>query len=462
MSRVEADVLMGGRYRLIRRMAAGGMGHVWEAEDTVLHRVVAIKMLSEGLSSEPTSAERFRREAQASAGLSHPNVAGVFDYGEDDGTQFIVMELIEGETLAERIAREGRLDPAEATRIAVQVASALDTAHEAGIVHRDVKPGNVMLTPQGEVKVLDFGIAAAAGPNLTATGFTIGTAAYLSPEQAAGERAIPASDVYSLGVVLYEMLAGRPPFAGETPVAVAAAHVSREVPSLIDQVPDLPPHVAHACEQALAKDPSARPPTAAAFRQMLEAPNRAADPAVAPTGESDGHGSSSEEATTVLPAPESTALLPQTKQPSPDGPPPTTGRRRSTPTRRQLLPGNRAAWMLGGILMGLVLLALLLSSVLGGDLSSPARAVNVRVPEMAGLGVAEAQQALRDRGFAIGDINQIEGPADTVVRSDPPGGTLVAFGSTVTLYVGTPPETPADERGGGEGKGKGKGKGRGD
>jgi eukaryotic-like serine/threonine-protein kinase len=458
MSRVEADVLMGGRYRLIRKMAAGGMGHVWDAEDTVLHRVVAIKMLSEGLSSDPNSAERFRREAQAAAGLSHPNVAGVFDYGEDDGTQFIVMELIEGETLAERIARVGRLGPAEATQIAVQVASALDAAHEAGVVHRDIKPGNVMLTPQGEVKVLDFGIAAAAGPSLTATGFTIGTATYLSPEQAAGERATPASDVYSLGVVLYEMLAGRPPFHGESPVAVAAAHVSREVPSLIEQVPDLPPHVAQACEQALAKDPAARPPTAGAFRQMLEAPSEPVDPAVASIEGSDGHPST-EQATAVLPPPDSTAVLPPTQQPSPDGPQPTQGRRRPTPARGIVLPRNRAAWALGGILVGLLLLALLLSSVLGGDLSSPARAVKVRVPRMAGLGVAEAEQALRDRGFAIADVKFVEGPADTVVRSDPPGGILVAFGSTVTLYVGTPPETPADEGGG---KGKGKGKGRGD
>src|SRR5919197_1378002 len=255
MSRVEADKLLGGRYRLARRMAAGGMGQVWEAEDTVLHRSVAVKVLSEVLSQDGRSAERFRREAQAAAGLSHPNVAGVFDYGEEDGTQFIVMELVEGETLAERLARVGRLDPAEAARIAGEIAAALEVAHRAGIVHRDVKPGNVMLSPQGEVKVLDFGIAAAAGAHLTAPGFTMGTAAYLSPEQAAGKRAIPASDVYALGVVLYEMLCGHPPFKGETPVAVAAAHVSQEPRPLSEAAPAVPGHLVVVCQKALSKDP---------------------------------------------------------------------------------------------------------------------------------------------------------------------------------------------------------------
>jgi serine/threonine protein kinase len=455
MSRVEGDVLLGGRYRLIRRMAAGGMGHVWEAADTVLHRTVAIKVLSVGLSSDPSSAERFRREAQAAAGLTHPNVAGVFDYGEDDGTQFIVMELVEGETLAQRIGRVGRLDPAEAARIAGEIASALDVAHEAGIVHRDIKPGNVMLTRQGEVKVLDFGIAAAAGPNLTATGFTIGTAAYLSPEQAGGDRATPASDVYSLGVVLYEMLAGRPPFDGESPVAVAAAHLSREVPSLTDEVPGIPSHVVLACEKALAKDPTLRPATAEAFRRMLDAPDRATESPDSSVEGSDGHPDSSVQATAVLPPPDSTAVLPDVRLVATDD-----GERQPAEAHPAAPRGNRNALILGAILVGLMLLALLLSSVLGGDLSSPATAVKVKVPRVTGLDLAQAEQALREKGFKVGDVKQVEGAADTVVRSDPPGGTSVAFGTTVTLYVGTPPAT-ADEEGGG-GKGKGKGKGHGD
>src|SRR5439155_1170565 len=220
------------------------------------------------------------------AGLSHPNVAGVFDYGEDGDTPFMVMELIEGETLAGRLRREGRLPPAEAARIARQVASALQAAHDAGVLHRDVKPANVMLTPRGECKVMDFGIAAAAwAAPLTATGATIGTASYLSPEQAAGERATPASDVYALGCVLYEMLTGRPPFTGDNPVAVAAAHI-KDPPIPVRQLaPEVPASLAAATEQALAKDPADRPASAEAFAAMLATPGPSTEPIPLPAPE---------------------------------------------------------------------------------------------------------------------------------------------------------------------------------
>ncbi|HEX9312695.1 MAG TPA: protein kinase, partial [Actinomycetota bacterium] len=232
----QIDVVLGGRYRLVRRIAAGGMGSVWEAEDTLLHRRVAVKVLSEALAEDGRFVERFRREARATAGLSHPNVAGVFDYVEDGDRPFLVMELIEGETLADRLARQGRLPWREAAAIIEPAAAALEAAHRAGIVHRDVKPGNIMITRTGHVKVMDFGIAAAtwAAP-LTATGAAMGTATYISPEQASGKGAGPESDVYSLGVVLYEMLTGRPPFTRHTPVAVAMAHV-RDVPLPVRQL----------------------------------------------------------------------------------------------------------------------------------------------------------------------------------------------------------------------------------
>jgi eukaryotic-like serine/threonine-protein kinase len=454
MSRGEADVLLGGRYRLTRRMAAGGMGHVWEAEDTVLHRLVAIKVLSEGLSSDPRSAERFRREAQAAAGLSHPNVAGVFDYGEDDGTQFIVMELLEGETLAQRIGRIGRLDPAEAGRIAGVVAAALEAAHKAGIVHRDVKPGNVMLTPQGEVKVLDFGIAAASGPNLTVTGFTIGTAAYLSPEQAAGERATSASDVYALGVVLYEMLSGRPPFTGETPVAVAAAHVSQEAPPLTDVVPGVPAHLALACQKAMAKDPALRPRTAGVFRQMLGPPDLATHD---PSGELSEDRPASAQTTAVIPPADSTAVLPESQSAVVEETPP-----RPAPVRSTRPSRNRILWVLGAVVAGVVLLALILSSVLGGDLSSR-RVARVKIPNVAGLGLAAAERKLDTWGLKVGEIKRVEGPVDTVVRTDPPDGASVASGTHVTLYVGPPPDTTGKKKKhGGNGNGHGGGDGGGD
>src|SRR5438034_47079 len=283
------------------------MGTVWRAEDTILHRPVAVKVLSDALGHDAKFVERFRREARAAAGLSHQNVAGVYDYGEDGDTPFIVMELIDGETLAQRLHLLGSLSPEEAARIAAGVAAALQAAHDAGIVHRDVKPGNVMLTPKDEVKVMDFGIAAAtwAAP-ITATGATMGTASYISPEQASGERATPASDVYALGCVLYEMLTGRPPFTGDSPVSVASAHV-HEIPV---PVRPLAPHVPHglaaACAPARASDPAGRPPSAAAFSAMLaEGPAgaAAADP-VAPAG------SGPAAVTEVISEPEHTAVLP--------------------------------------------------------------------------------------------------------------------------------------------------------
>ncbi len=211
MTTPAADVLLSGRYRLLERVATGGMGTVWLAEDETLSRRVAVKILNEALAHDERFVERFRREARAAAGLSHPNVCGVFDFGQEDDRPYIVMELLEGETLGQRLAREGALPPEEAARIGADVAEALQAAHDVGVVHRDVKPGNVMLTPRG-VKVMDFGIASSGmfPSTLTATGTLLGTARYVSPEQANGEKATPASDVYSLGVVLYEMLSGPP------------------------------------------------------------------------------------------------------------------------------------------------------------------------------------------------------------------------------------------------------------
>jgi serine/threonine protein kinase len=262
---------LGERYRLIERVGVGGMGTVWEAEDELLQRRVAVKILSDGLAGDEQVLGRFEREAKAVARLSGPHIAAVYDFGRDRAdAPYIVMELVEGETLAARLQREGPLPAPEAARIAADVADALEEAHREGIVHRDVKPSNIMLTRQGEVRVMDFGIAAAAwAESNTTTGAVFGTAAYLSPEQAAGERATPSSDVYALGAVLYEMLAGTPPFVRETPVATAIAHVHDE-PEAIERVAsDVPPSLAAACSAALQKDAAARPESAAVFAVML-------------------------------------------------------------------------------------------------------------------------------------------------------------------------------------------------
>jgi eukaryotic-like serine/threonine-protein kinase len=265
-----------GRYRLVRRIAAGGMGEVWEADDAVLGRRVALKMLVEELAADEQATRRFVREARATARLAHPNVARVYDFGRDGGTPFLVMELLEGETLAARLARSP-LPPDEAARIAAAVADALEAAHQRGIVHRDMKPSNVMLAPDGEVKVMDFGIAAAAGETHSTTGSGLyATVAYVSPERVAGEPATPASDVYSLGAVLYELLTGRPPFEATSPALVARAHLHQPPRPVRELAPGVPARLAQTCEAALAKDPARRPSSAAALAIRLRAARAAA------------------------------------------------------------------------------------------------------------------------------------------------------------------------------------------
>jgi serine/threonine-protein kinase len=264
---------LGGRYRVGALLAAGGMGEVWAARDLLLDRAVAVKVLGGALAGDGRAAERLRREARAAGRLEHPNIARVLDLGEQDGRPYLVMELLEGESLAARLDRAGPMAPAEAVRVVAAVADALEAAHRAGVVHRDVKPGNVFLTADGEVKVLDFGIASAAGEASLTTGDLLGTAAYLAPERVLGHRATPAADVYSLGVVLYELLAGRRPYEATSDIALAMAHVTADAPPLDRVAPAAPPALVAACAQAMAKDPSARPPSAAALARLLGPPD---------------------------------------------------------------------------------------------------------------------------------------------------------------------------------------------
>jgi eukaryotic-like serine/threonine-protein kinase len=273
---------LGGRYRLEALLATGGMGEVWAARDLLLGRAVAVKVLGGALAGDGRAAERLRREARAAARLEHPGIARVLDLGEHDGRPYLVMELLEGESLDARIGRAGPMAPAEAARIVAAVADALEAAHQAGVVHRDVKPGNVFLTTAGEVKVLDFGIASAAGEAALTTGDLIGTAAYLAPERALGHRATPAADVYALGVVLYELLAGRRPFEAGSDIELAMAHVNAHPPPLGLVAPATPSSMVAACEQAMAKDPASRPQSAATFATLLRGPAPVLGPAPGP------------------------------------------------------------------------------------------------------------------------------------------------------------------------------------
>src|SRR5580692_2247687 len=260
-----------GRYEITHLIARGGMAQVYRAVDRQLDRPVALKVLFPELSVDKTFVERFRREAQAAANLSHPNIVPVFDWGEDDGSYFIVMEYVDGRALSAVLKDPEPLPPRQIASIGAGVAAALAFAHRHGVIHRYVKPGNVLITPDGEVKVTDFGIARAVNTeeSLTQTGAVMGTAAYFSPEQAEGKTVDARSDIYSLGVVLYEMAVGRPPFTGDSPVAVASKHV-RDMPVL--------PRVANsACPAALeavimkamAKDPASRYASAEEMRADL-------------------------------------------------------------------------------------------------------------------------------------------------------------------------------------------------
>jgi eukaryotic-like serine/threonine-protein kinase len=256
------DYLLAGRYRLTDRIAAGGMGEVWRGEDVLLNRAVAVKLLPTGRAGDEPFLARFRAEARYAASLSHPGIARVYDYGEsaETGGAYLVMELVKGEPLSAILTRAGRLSPDATLDIVGQAARALDAAHQAGIVHRDIKPGNLLVAAGGTTKITDFGIAtavaAAQASHLTETGMVMGTAMYVSPEQATGAPVDAASDTYSLGVVAYECLSGHVPFMASEPLAIAYAHKHAPVPPL---PPDVPPMVADLVYDMLAKTPGARP-----------------------------------------------------------------------------------------------------------------------------------------------------------------------------------------------------------
>ena len=246
-----------GRYRVLGRLGVGGMATVYLAEDSSLGRKVALKVMAERYAEDGEFVERFRREAQAAARLNHPNIIAVYDRGEADGRPYIAMEYLQGRTLKQVIQKEGPLPPERAIAIAMQVLAGLRYAHEHGVVHRDVKPHNVLVGDDGRIKVTDFGIAHAGDPQMTEVGSIVGTAQYLSPEQARGRSVGPQTDIYSLGVVLYEMLAGRVPFEGDSSVAIAMQHVSDEPPPLRALAPDVPESLAMVVAHAMLKEPGA-------------------------------------------------------------------------------------------------------------------------------------------------------------------------------------------------------------
>lgn len=267
---IEPQSLIAGRYRLSRRLGEGGMAIVFLGHDLLLGRDVAVKTLHPQFAADPAFRARFAREARAAASLSHPNIIDVYDVGEANGTPYIVMELVRGQSLKEIIAADAPFHPDDVAELLGQIGAALDHAHARGYVHRDVKPANILVDNHGRARVADFGIAKSlADAELTEHGAGFGTAAYISPEQAEGLMATPASDVYSAGVMVYEMLTGSLPFRAETPVGLAMRHVQDTPPPPSRRVPGLGPHVDAVVLRALEKDPTRRWPSVAAFAQAL-------------------------------------------------------------------------------------------------------------------------------------------------------------------------------------------------
>jgi serine/threonine-protein kinase len=283
----EEGKLYGNRYRLIKRIATGGMGEVWQAQDETILRQVAIKILKQQYMGDPDFVDRFRTEAKHAAMINHDGIANVYDYGEDEGSAFLVMELVPGESLSSILEREKTLPAKQVISIIAQTALALDAAHREGLVHRDVKPGNLLITPSGHVKITDFGIARVANQvSLTQTGQVMGTVQYLAPEQATGKAATAAGDIYSLGIVAYEALAGRRPFKGDTQMAIAMAQIN-DIPPALPEGTD--PKLVRLVMDCLAKKPDQRPRSALELAARAEAlladtPAHVAINTVIPTG----------------------------------------------------------------------------------------------------------------------------------------------------------------------------------
>jgi serine/threonine-protein kinase len=415
--------LVGGRYELGELLGRGGMAEVRKGTDTRLGRIVAIKRLRTDLASDATFQARFRREAQSSASLNHPAIVAVYDTGEEqapDGVAghsvaqpYIVMEYVAGRTLRD-ILREGRkILPERALEITSGVLSALDYSHRAGIIHRDIKPGNVMLTPSGDVKVMDFGIARAisdASSTMTQTAAVVGTAQYLSPEQARGETVDSRSDVYSAGCLLYELLTGRPPFVGDSPVAVAYQHVREPAMPPSDHDTDLPPEVDAIVMKALAKRLEDRYQSAAAMRNDIERylAGRPVEATVPPP----------------LPADNPTAVVAATPAETAPVPPEDDDERRN----RWVL------WVvLGALVIGLVAAAYFLWPKLFEEAPT-----QEQVPSVVGLTEDEARTAIGDAGLTVGDIEREASDtvrAGQVIEQSPDANDYVDPGTEVDLVV---------------------------
>lgn len=401
------DMVFGRRYRVTERLGGGGMAEVYKAVDETLGRTVAVKVLHERFSDDPDFIQRFRHEASAAANLSHPGIVNIYDYGVEGSTYYIVMELVRGTDLKAIARQDGPLDPMKVAEYGAQVCAALSVAHGYGIIHRDIKPQNIVRTPDGAIKVMDFGIARAVDSDSTQTGSVLGTAQYVSPEQAQGRRLGPESDLYSLGVVLYELATGRPPFEGDTPVSVALKHVNDTPVAPREKNPAIPPALEAVILKAMQKDPVRRYRSAEEMRDDLL--RVAAGRAVAAQPRVDD--------TTVMPVVERAPQAPS--------------------VRRGTQKAPTSPWVWVGVVAALVLLGVL-GAWAGGLFNGV-----VTVPDTTGMTLEAAKAAIIDAGLKPGNVDSradAEVAVDMVVATDPASGSLARRGQTVDIILSSGPD----------------------
>ncbi|HEX6651373.1 MAG TPA: Stk1 family PASTA domain-containing Ser/Thr kinase [Thermoleophilaceae bacterium] len=413
MTEVAGNTVVDGRYRVLRRIGSGGMADVYCAEDTHLGRQVALKVLHRRFAQDQEFVERFRREAKSAAGLNHPNVVGVFDRGEHEGTYYIAMEFLEGRTLKDIVTAEAPLPQERVIDIGLQILQAAGFAHSHGVIHRDFKPHNVIVDEAGHAKVTDFGIARAGASEMTETGSIMGTAQYLSPEQAQGHAVTATSDIYSIGVMLYEMLAGRLPFDGDSAVAVALKHLSEQPVPISQWRPDVHPALEAVVMAALAKDPAHRWQSAEDLAAGLEAARTQI--------EAGANGGQDTAGFAAIPMPVADETAPTQLG---GAPPPIV----EDPERKR---ERRWPWYAIGAL-ALALVAVLAYLILSGVLATDKK----QVPRVTGKQLVEARAVMERAGFDVETERvQSEQPFDQVLDQDPNGGEEAEVGSKVTLEV---------------------------